>query len=129
MQADGSPGLSAAIAEMLLQSHEGELNLLPARLEAWKTGAISGLFAAAALSFEAMGRMGHSRRREFCHESATRAGSVPESSCRSRLKADLCRFPGPTWRYGIQEVPWRRIYIDCRGRIYRFRFSALFRIK
>ena len=85
MQADGSPGLSAAIAEMLLQSHEGELNLLPARLEAWKTGAVSGLFAGA-LRFEAMGRMGHSRRREFCHESATRAGSF-----RNRLAGHVSR--------------------------------------
>ena len=86
MQADGSPGLSAAIAEMLLQSHEGELNLLPARLEAWKTGAVSGPFAGGGFEVRSDGRMGHSRRREFCHESATRVGPF-----RNRLAGHVSR--------------------------------------
>lgn len=45
VQVDGSMGLTGAVTEMLLQSHEGFLNILPALPKQWNSGFITGIKA------------------------------------------------------------------------------------
>lgn len=52
LQVDGSLGATAAISEMLVQSHEEAIELLPALPNAWSTGAFKGVIARGAFELD-----------------------------------------------------------------------------
>ena len=64
-QIDGNFGVTAGIAEMLLQSHEEEIVLLPALPKEWKSGQISGLKARGAYTISIEWKDGKIIRKEI----------------------------------------------------------------
>ncbi|WP_159886857.1 glycoside hydrolase family 95 protein [Paenibacillus puerhi] len=83
-QIDGNFGVTAGIAEMLLQSHLGELHLLPALPSAWGEGEVSGLRARGGYEVSISWRQG------LLREARLRASQ--SGLCRIRLQGRICVF-------------------------------------
>jgi len=75
MQLDGSFGITAGICEMLVQSHAGRIQLLPALPAAWPSGRVTGLRA----------------RDGFEVDIQWKAGKLSEAAIRSD-KGNICRL-------------------------------------
>ena len=81
MQVDGTLGATAAIGEMLMQSHEGFIRLLPALPEAWSSGQMRGICARGGFELDFEWSEGKIDRVEVL----SRAGEV----CRIRVSAPV----------------------------------------
>jgi alpha-L-fucosidase 2 len=94
-QIDGNFGGTAGIAEMLIQSHAGYVELLPALPEAWKDGAVSGLVT----------------RGGFEVDMSWKDGTLAGLRILSRLGHPLDLRYGPN-RYHLPTVPGQVIHLS-----------------
>ncbi|QDO95459.1 glycoside hydrolase family 95 protein [Formosa sediminum] len=68
-QIDGNFGTMAGVAEMLIQSHEDYIQILPALPKAWNTGAYSGLVARGNFEFSVVWKEGKAKAIEILSRS------------------------------------------------------------
>jgi alpha-L-fucosidase 2 len=102
-QIDGNFGGAAGILEMLVQSGEGWVHLLPALPSAWSNGSARGVCARGGLEIDLAWAGGRLTAAEI---TSSVAGMVRVLHRGKAVRAQL--GPGETWRFPVQDATGAR---------------------
>lgn len=118
-QIDGNLGATAGIAELLLQSHDGTVRLLPALPSVWREGSYKGLCARGGLEIDLEWNAGKpSRCRIRCTQSGTFRLQAPKGE-------KIISITGST-RHAFTTLPDGSVEVKMdAGRSYQLRFSPV----
>jgi alpha-L-fucosidase 2 len=95
-QIDGNLGFTAAVAELLMQSHRGRIRLLPALPPAWPTGRVRGLRARGEVLVDLSWAGGHLRQATLTARNDRQVELVPPDTVAGPSRVEL--------RAGVPEV-------------------------
>lgn len=100
-QIDGNFASTAAIAEMLLQSHAGEIHLLPALPNAWPTGDVKGLRARGAFEVDMSWKEGKlTKAKIYSHKGNSVKVRLNDKTIKLKTK------PGQSYLFNSDLIVW-----------------------